>query len=285
MKCILCGYSSKHLYSPLCKYCAYLAGPIHELYELINAEIKDLDTISAETSDSVRFVADLAALGVDHIFVKHIARTCSCLMSLVIKHGGKGTLAEISVRVGTVRNLDRLLNFMVRQGLIVMNGEMIEIPQESIIRKVALPLRARPGGWFEERASLFLFGYMMLAAFNEFYQTNSTDALQDLFGTRYDSITRPATFMMALFFILKTWYDGFKQFSDSWLRAYLSRRVFYHHLIEEVRNKLIGIDAKISVSFIKAIQGKHDLFYVFDEYVIRLRERLRERERTRVSIQ
>jgi hypothetical protein len=202
-------------------------------------------------------------------------------MSLVIKYGGKGTLTELDMRIGTVRHLDRLLNFMVRQGLITMDGEIIEVPQESVIRKVALPLRARPGGWFEERASLFLFGYMMLAAFNEFYQTNSTDGLQDLFGTRHDSITRPATFMMALFFILKTWYDGFKQFSDSWLRAYLSRRVTYYHLLEEVRNKLIGLDPKVSVSFIKATQGKHDLFYVFDDYVIRLRERLRERERTR----
>jgi hypothetical protein len=270
-----------HLYTPLCKYCEYLAGPIHELWELINSETKDLATVSAETSEAVRFVADLAALGVDHLFVKHVARTCSCVMGLVVKQDGKGTFQQLDERVGTARYLDRLLNFMVRQELIRRDGDTIEVPRESLIRKVALPLRVRPGGWFEERASLFLFGYLMLAAFNEFYNTNSTEGLQDLFGTRSNSITRPATFMMALFFILKVWHEGFKQFSDSWLRAYLSRRVTYYHLLEEVRNKLIGLDSKVSVSFVKATEGKHDLFYVFDDYVVRLRERLRERERAR----
>lgn len=254
---------------------------MRELWDFVNEEISSLDSISAQTSDTVRFIADLAALGVDHLMVKHIARACSSLMAVVLKYDGESTIYQLKYMIGTVRNLNRLLDFMARQGLIEKEGDRVRIPENSVIRKVALPLRANPGGWFEERASLFLFGYMMLAAFNEFYKTNDVQSLIDLFGTSSDSITRPGSFMKALFFILIRWFDGFKRFSDSWLKSFLARRNVSQHLIEEIRNKLIGLDSKVSVSFIKAWQGRYDLFYVFDEYVLRVRERMRERMRAR----
>jgi hypothetical protein len=280
--CILCGQRSKRLGEPtLCDFCSYIAEPTKELWSLLNSELDSLESIDCEKQDTTRFVADLMALGVDHPRLKHLARLCSVMINLVWEKGSQGSIFEIEKEIGTTFDITSRLELMARLGLIEKQRDMITIPSNSIIRKIALPMRDKINEQYRLRSSLFLLGYLTLGALAGFYETNDVKPVKELLGSS-DSLDRlPRAFISSLTYVLLQWYDGYEQFYGSELRKRLGKSRVQGAARSDIFGVLAGRDPRRAVSFIKAMWKGFDQIFVFDDYVKRIRERLRERERAR----
>jgi len=279
--CVLCGQKSNigSGEPKLCKVCGYVKEPVKELWSLLNSELATLASVDCETQETARFIADLMALGVDHPRVKHLARLCSTLINLVWERESEGSIYEIEKEVGTTFDITSRLELMANLGLISIEGDIVKIPTNSVIKKIALPMRERINEQYRLRTSLFLLGYITIGTLVRFYDTNDATPVRQLLGSN-DSVDRlPRAFISALTFVLLQWYDGWDQFYGSDLRRHLRKSRIQGAVRSDIFGVLAGRDPRRAVTFIKAIWKGFDQIFIFDDYVKRIRERIRERER------
>jgi len=280
--CVLCGQKSKEIReSKLCQVCEYVAEPTKELWSLLNSELATLASVDCEVQETARFIADLMALGVDHPRVKHLARLCSAMINLVWEKESEGSIYEIEKDVGTTFDITSRLELMANLGLINKEGDIVKIPPDSIIKKIALPMRERINEQYRLRTSLFLLGYLMIGAMVRFYETGDVTPIRQLLGSNNDLDRMPRAFISSLTYVLWQWYDGWDRFYGSDLRKRLRRSRVQGAARSDIFGVLAGRDPRRSVTFIKAIWKGFDQIFIFDDYVKRIRERIRERERSR----
>jgi hypothetical protein len=280
--CILCGQKSKITGEPkICQVCNYVAEPIKELWSLLNSELGTLASVDCETQETARFIADLMALGVDHPRIKHLARLCSTMINLVWEKDSEGSIFEIEKEIGTTFDITSRLELMAHLGLISKEGDMVKVPPDSMIKKIALPMRERINEQYRLRTSLFLLGYLTIGTLASFYETSDATPVKKLLGSNDNLDRLPRAFISSLTYVLLQWYDGWDQFYGSDLRKRLRSSRIQGAARSDIFGVLAGRDPRRAVTFIKAIWKGFDQIFIFDDYVKRIRERIRERERPR----
>lgn len=279
-RCILCGQATKNTSRlPICKACDYVGRPIKELWLQLNDEINSLESIDCERLEIARFVADLMALGVDHPRLKHLSRLCSTLIKLIWDKEGKGSILEIEKEIGTTLDITSRLEVMSYLGLITKKNGVISIPEDSVIKKVALPMREKMGEQYRLRTSLFLLGYVTIGTLAKFYETGDITPIKLLLGSDGNLSRMPRAFFSSLAYIIIQWYDGWDQFYGSDLRRHLRKSRIQGASRSDIFGVLTGRDPRRAVTFIKSMWKGFDQIFIFDEYVKRIRERIRERTR------
>jgi|GEM_PF-1779602 len=191
------------------------------------------------------------------------------------------TETELNRKVSTTRGWGDTFKLFGELEIIRIRTEqyqrILEIQEKA--RKIAsyLSLGAPMDEQVKKRVSHIFTGYILLRILKKMGELRSSE---DLLAMPYDQ--RPRTLWVALMFLWQRAYDGYDEFSEEDMRMFLSRRGVPSRTLVRIIQALEHVYGRTTTGLTKNIRFEHgERKFVFSDYVARVMERLRTRERKR----
>ena len=276
-RCRICGKRGRYIQGDLCDACMATRSIIQALLDVITEKIENSTELNTEEPE-FRWLAGLAALFSDYRPLAHIYRFYTLALEY-IRHPGQSVSAwKIAERIRTLRDIDAWIRYYQQLGIIEYDGNIIKIPEGSILEKARVAIEAH-GPDLRQRASFCVVGYVLLKIAEAIF-TGNTHELPN--GGR-----KLRRFIASIPFFLTRFIEG-EPIRRSALRRFLSPRgVSIMDVIEKIEASFARSDTRKQVDWFeeRRWQGIDEAIYRPAPYVIalfeRVRERMRERERER----
>jgi len=268
--------------------------------EIVDENVKSASYIDCDPKNNpvFSFVADLGTLGLEHPFLITFREVLGKLTSQVARQS-RISAQQLS-QVARFRYFMRPLIFLDRLGIVknILDDQKIfvgvDIPSDSIIRKISATIETNPSETNKLRCSRFLMGYIFLKAVYMTLdiierQNGELNMGQGITMLYERGILKDFTAPIALIFGM--WAIGSKAyfpiFSERKVRDFLDMRGISKRKIERIINRITGDQPGSENCLLEKLEqivnqyGDREYRFEFRVSYVRERERVYERARER----
>jgi hypothetical protein len=191
------------------------------------------------------------------------------------------TEVELNRKVSTTRGWGDTFKLFEELEIVSIRTDqyqrILEIQEKA--RKIAsyLTLGAPLDEQVKKRVSHIFTGYILLRILEKISNLASSE---DLLSLPYNQ--RPRTLWTVLMYLWQTAYDGYHEFSEEDMRRFLSRRGVPSRTLVRIFQVLEHVYGRTTTGLTKDVRFEDgERRFIFSDYVPRVMERLRTRERER----
>jgi hypothetical protein len=306
-RCIICGYRKLPMETlterqPLCSWCnnPNFKRMIRAFVDIVDENVTAASYIDCDPKSNAvfSFVADLGTLGLEHPFLITFREVLGKLTSQVSRQSRIST--QQLLQIARFRYFMKPIIFLGRLGIvnIILDNQKnfvgIDIPPDSIIRKISASIESNPSESNKLRASRFLLGYIFLKAIDLtlslIEQQKGVLNVGEGITILYErGILKDFTAPIALVFGM--WAIGskayFPAFPERKVRDFLCQRELAGRKIERVVNRITSDQPGCENCLLEKLEetinqyGDREYLFEFRASYVRERERVYDRARER----